>query len=81
MEHNSDQLISNLTFLLDKGEHSVALGYLLGNNNQTSIAIEPIITSLKSVDKTNILFKFDGNKTLTLSASDKEFSVSFKLDF
>jgi hypothetical protein len=79
--HNSDDLLSHLVSLQDSGNDSIPLGFLIGTKNQSSILIEPIITSLQGIDSVNISFKFDGNKTVTLATSDHSIQFFFKLEF
>jgi hypothetical protein len=80
-EHNSKNLLSHLTLLKDDGQDTIELGYLIGTKNIDYISIEPLIDSLNIIGSVNVNFKFDGNKTLTLSTTENSIQFVFKLEF
>jgi hypothetical protein len=80
--HIHADVLAHLSKLKDSGETSVPLNFFFNSEDKNSfVSIEPIISSLKSIDAININFHFDGNKTLTLSTSDDSMLFNFTVEF
>ena len=79
--HNSDDLLSQLTTIQSGGQNIIPLELLIGIPDHNKIAIEPIMSSLKSIPGYNISFKFDGDKTLSMQTTDNSIQVFFEITF
>jgi hypothetical protein len=80
--HIHADVLAHLSKLKDAGQTSVPLNFFFNSKDKDNfVSIEPILSSLKSIDAINVNFHFDGNKTLTLSTSDNSMLFNFTVEF